>query len=69
MANLSYIKNFRFSQSAKDDLSYCLTSFEAAVEFISQGNLRQGRPVRPGDPAHALPRRVPRTTWFDLCAC
>ncbi|XP_046889460.1 ankyrin repeat domain-containing protein 27 [Hypomesus transpacificus] len=44
MANLSYIKNFRFSQSAKDDLSYCLTSFEAAVEFISQGNLRQGRP-------------------------
>ncbi|XP_067091480.1 ankyrin repeat domain-containing protein 27 [Osmerus mordax] len=44
MANLSYIKNFRFSQSAKDDLSYCLTSFEAAVEFISQGNLLQGRP-------------------------
>uniref|UniRef100_A0A8C9TYN7 Ankyrin repeat domain 27 n=1 Tax=Scleropages formosus TaxID=113540 RepID=A0A8C9TYN7_SCLFO len=42
MANLSYIKNFRFCHSAKDDLSYCLTSFEAAVEYISQGNLAQG---------------------------
>ncbi|KAM6973384.1 ankyrin repeat domain-containing protein 27 [Aplochiton taeniatus] len=45
MANLSYIKNFRFSNSTascKDDLSYCLTSFEAAVEFISQGNLTSG---------------------------
>uniref|UniRef100_A0A8C9W2I0 Ankyrin repeat domain 27 n=1 Tax=Scleropages formosus TaxID=113540 RepID=A0A8C9W2I0_SCLFO len=41
MANLSYIKNFRFCHSAKDDLSYCLTSFEAAVEYISQGNLAQ----------------------------
>ncbi|XP_023646129.1 ankyrin repeat domain-containing protein 27 isoform X2 [Paramormyrops kingsleyae] len=41
MANLSYIKNFRFCHSAKDDLSYCLTSFEAAIEYISQGNLIQ----------------------------
>ncbi|XP_059392673.1 ankyrin repeat domain-containing protein 27 isoform X2 [Carassius carassius] len=39
MANLSYIKNFRFRKSSKDELSYCLTSFEAAVEYISQGNL------------------------------
>ncbi|KAJ8343369.1 hypothetical protein SKAU_G00306980 [Synaphobranchus kaupii] len=42
MANLSYVKNFRFSNSAKDDLSYCLTSFEAAVAYISQGNLSPG---------------------------
>ncbi|KAK3526640.1 hypothetical protein QTP70_030848 [Hemibagrus guttatus] len=42
MANLSYIKNFHFCNSTKDDLSYCLTSFEAAVEYISQGNLSQG---------------------------
>ncbi|XP_017341418.1 ankyrin repeat domain-containing protein 27 isoform X2 [Ictalurus punctatus] len=41
-ANLSYIKNFHFCNSTKDDLSYCLTSFEAAVEYISQGNLNQG---------------------------
>ncbi|XP_016094054.1 ankyrin repeat domain-containing protein 27-like isoform X2 [Sinocyclocheilus grahami] len=41
MANLSYIKNFRFPKSSKDELSYCLTSFEAAVEYISQGNLTQ----------------------------
>ncbi|KAJ8002843.1 hypothetical protein DPEC_G00163180 [Dallia pectoralis] len=39
MANLSYIKNFHFCNSAKDELSYCLTSFEAAVEFIRQGDL------------------------------
>uniref|UniRef100_A0A4W5NA48 Ankyrin repeat domain 27 n=1 Tax=Hucho hucho TaxID=62062 RepID=A0A4W5NA48_9TELE len=47
MANLSYIKNFHFCNSTKDELSYCLTSFEAAVEFISQGNfgLSQGRMV------------------------
>ncbi|XP_047675676.1 ankyrin repeat domain-containing protein 27 isoform X2 [Tachysurus fulvidraco] len=43
MANLSYIKNFHFCNSTKDELSYCLTSFEAAVEYISQGNLRQGQ--------------------------
>ncbi|XP_066523930.1 ankyrin repeat domain-containing protein 27 isoform X2 [Hoplias malabaricus] len=42
MANLSYIKHFHFCNSTKDDLSYCLTSFEAAVEYISQGNLSQG---------------------------
>uniref|UniRef100_A0A671L9K8 VPS9 domain-containing protein n=1 Tax=Sinocyclocheilus anshuiensis TaxID=1608454 RepID=A0A671L9K8_9TELE len=41
MANLSYVKNFRFPKSSKDELSYCLTSFEAAVEYISQGNLTQ----------------------------
>nr|XP_045009870.1 ankyrin repeat domain-containing protein 27 isoform X2 [Jaculus jaculus] len=39
MANLSYIKNFRFSSSAKDELGYCLTSFEAAVEYVRQGSL------------------------------
>uniref|UniRef100_A0A8C8IQ28 VPS9 domain-containing protein n=1 Tax=Oncorhynchus tshawytscha TaxID=74940 RepID=A0A8C8IQ28_ONCTS len=45
MANLSYIKNFHFCNSTKEELSYCLTSFEAAVEFIRQGNfgLSQGR--------------------------
>ncbi|MGH0147398.1 UNVERIFIED_CONTAM: hypothetical protein FKN15_059806 [Acipenser sinensis] len=42
MANLSYIKNFRFCTSSKDDLGYCLASFEAAVEFIRQGNLSIG---------------------------
>uniref|UniRef100_A0A8C7DXQ9 Ankyrin repeat domain 27 n=1 Tax=Oncorhynchus kisutch TaxID=8019 RepID=A0A8C7DXQ9_ONCKI len=48
MANLSYIKNFHFCSSTKDELSYWLTSFEAAVEFISQGNLNlsQERKVR-----------------------
>uniref|UniRef100_A0A673WAV5 Ankyrin repeat domain 27 n=1 Tax=Salmo trutta TaxID=8032 RepID=A0A673WAV5_SALTR len=48
MANLSYIKNFNFCNSTKDELSYWLTSFEAAVEFISQGNLNlsQERKVR-----------------------
>ncbi|KAK1162097.1 ankyrin repeat domain-containing protein 27-like isoform X1 [Acipenser oxyrinchus oxyrinchus] len=45
MANLSYIKNFRFCNSSKDDLGYCLTSFEAAVEFIHQGNLSIGHMV------------------------
>uniref|UniRef100_A0A8C8IXP0 VPS9 domain-containing protein n=1 Tax=Oncorhynchus tshawytscha TaxID=74940 RepID=A0A8C8IXP0_ONCTS len=47
MANLSYIKNFHFCNSTKEELSYCLTSFEAAVEFIRQGNfgLSQGRVV------------------------
>lgn len=40
MANLSYIKHFRFRSSSKDELSYCLTSFEAAVEYISLGNLK-----------------------------
>ncbi|XP_068812341.1 ankyrin repeat domain-containing protein 27 isoform X5 [Struthio camelus] len=39
MANLSYIKNFRLCSSAKDELGYCLTSIEAAVEYIRQGNL------------------------------
>ncbi|KAM7233607.1 hypothetical protein CapIbe_015743 [Capra ibex] len=39
MANLSYIKNFRFSSSAKDELGYCLTSIEAAIEYIRQGSL------------------------------
>uniref|UniRef100_I3JWX6 Ankyrin repeat domain 27 n=1 Tax=Oreochromis niloticus TaxID=8128 RepID=I3JWX6_ORENI len=32
MANLSYIRNFCFSHSSKDELSYCLSTFEAAVE-------------------------------------
>ncbi|NXC19742.1 ANR27 protein, partial [Corythaeola cristata] len=39
MANLSYIKNFRLSSSVKDELGYCLTSVEAAIEYIRQGNL------------------------------
>ncbi|XP_018113522.1 ankyrin repeat domain-containing protein 27 isoform X2 [Xenopus laevis] len=41
MANLSYIKNFRFCNSTKDELGYCLTSVEAAIEFIRQGNLTE----------------------------
>ncbi|XP_069822299.1 ankyrin repeat domain-containing protein 27 isoform X2 [Dendropsophus ebraccatus] len=41
MANLSYIKNFRFCSTTKDELGYCLTSVEAAVEYIRQGNLTQ----------------------------
>ncbi|XP_073515846.1 ankyrin repeat domain-containing protein 27 isoform X2 [Phyllobates terribilis] len=41
MANLSYIKNFRFCSTAKDELGYCLTSVEAAIEYIRQGNLTQ----------------------------
>ncbi|XP_059848972.1 ankyrin repeat domain-containing protein 27 isoform X3 [Hypanus sabinus] len=44
MANLSYIKNFRFCSPVKDELGYCLTSFEAAVDYIHQGNLTLGRP-------------------------
>ncbi|NWH78613.1 ANR27 protein, partial [Piaya cayana] len=39
MANLSYIKNFRLCSSVKDELGFCLTSFEAAIEYIRQGNL------------------------------
>ncbi|XP_035311839.1 ankyrin repeat domain-containing protein 27-like [Cricetulus griseus] len=46
MANLSYIKNFRFSSSAKDELGYCLTSVEAAIEYIRQGSLSAKPPVR-----------------------
>ncbi|XP_061630929.1 ankyrin repeat domain-containing protein 27 isoform X3 [Phyllopteryx taeniolatus] len=41
MANLSYMKNFCFSQSSKDELSYCLSTLEAAVEFVSLGKLRR----------------------------
>ncbi|XP_029951992.1 ankyrin repeat domain-containing protein 27-like [Salarias fasciatus] len=40
MANLSYIRNFCFSRSSKDELSYCLSTFEAAVEYINLGKLR-----------------------------
>ncbi|XP_029009075.1 ankyrin repeat domain-containing protein 27 [Betta splendens] len=40
MANLNYIRNFCFSQSSKDELSYCLSTFEAAVEYISLGKLQ-----------------------------
>ncbi|XP_029288904.1 ankyrin repeat domain-containing protein 27 isoform X2 [Cottoperca gobio] len=43
MANLSYIKNFCFSHSSKDELSYCLSTFEAAVEFINLGKLQDTR--------------------------
>ncbi|XP_037675224.1 ankyrin repeat domain-containing protein 27 isoform X2 [Choloepus didactylus] len=48
MANLSYIKNFRFSSSAKDELGYCLTSVEAAIEYIRQGNLSAKPPESEG---------------------
>lgn len=40
MANLSYIRNFCFSNSSKDELSYCLSTFEAAVEYINLGKLQ-----------------------------
>ncbi|XP_014910760.1 ankyrin repeat domain-containing protein 27-like [Poecilia latipinna] len=40
MANLSYMRNFCFSNSSKDELSYCLSTFEAAVEFINLGKLQ-----------------------------
>ncbi|XP_068595462.1 ankyrin repeat domain-containing protein 27 [Brachionichthys hirsutus] len=40
MANLSYIRNFCFSQTHKDELSYCLSTFEAAVEYINLGKLQ-----------------------------
>uniref|UniRef100_A0A8C4THF0 Ankyrin repeat domain 27 n=1 Tax=Erpetoichthys calabaricus TaxID=27687 RepID=A0A8C4THF0_ERPCA len=45
IANLTYMKNFHFCNLGKDDIGYCLTSFEAAVEFISQGNLSHGHKV------------------------
>ncbi|XP_039619512.1 ankyrin repeat domain-containing protein 27 isoform X2 [Polypterus senegalus] len=45
IANLTYMKNFYFCNLGKDDIGYCLTSFEAAVEFISQGNLSHGHKV------------------------
>ncbi|XP_058530472.1 ankyrin repeat domain-containing protein 27 isoform X2 [Ochotona princeps] len=48
MANLSYIKNFRFSSSAKDELGYCLTSVEAAIEYIRQGSLSTKPPESEG---------------------
>ncbi|XP_028610016.1 ankyrin repeat domain-containing protein 27 isoform X2 [Grammomys surdaster] len=48
MANLSYIKNFRFSSSAKDELGYCLTSVEAAIEYIRQGSLSTKPPDSEG---------------------
>ncbi|KAM8892454.1 ankyrin repeat domain-containing protein 27 [Spinachia spinachia] len=43
MANLSYIRNFCFSLSSKDELSYCLSTFEAALEYISLGKLQDTR--------------------------
>ncbi|XP_054476573.1 ankyrin repeat domain-containing protein 27 [Anoplopoma fimbria] len=43
MANLSYIRNFCFSHSSKDELSYCLSTFEAAVEYIKLGKLQETR--------------------------
>ncbi|KAJ4918759.1 hypothetical protein JOQ06_002041, partial [Pogonophryne albipinna] len=38
--HISYIKNFCFSHWSKDELSYCLSTFEAAVQFINLGKLR-----------------------------
>lgn len=46
MANLSYIRNFCFSHSSKDELSYCLSTFEAAVEYINLGKLQNTHSVR-----------------------
>ncbi|XP_072290640.1 ankyrin repeat domain-containing protein 27 isoform X2 [Eucyclogobius newberryi] len=43
MANLRYIRNFCFSHSTKDELSYCLSTFEAAVEYINLGKLQDAR--------------------------
>ncbi|MEQ2264088.1 hypothetical protein XENORESO_018931, partial [Xenotaenia resolanae] len=40
MANLSYMRNFCFSNSSKNELSYCLSTFEAAVEYINLGKLQ-----------------------------
>lgn len=45
MANLSYIRNFCFSHSSKDELSYCLSTFEAAVEYINLGKLQDTHTV------------------------
>ena len=45
MANLSYIRNFCFSHSSKDELSYCLSTFEAAVEYINLGRLQDTHTV------------------------
>ena len=60
MANLSYIRNFCFSHSSKDELSYCLSTFEAAVEYINLGKLRDTHSVR-----HALTPRHPDTQGQD----
>ncbi|XP_047189115.1 ankyrin repeat domain-containing protein 27 isoform X2 [Scophthalmus maximus] len=49
MANLSYIRNFCFSHSSKDELSYCLSTFEAAVEYINLGKLQDTRSGCPGE--------------------
>uniref|UniRef100_A0A3B5L2S3 VPS9 domain-containing protein n=1 Tax=Xiphophorus couchianus TaxID=32473 RepID=A0A3B5L2S3_9TELE len=46
MANLSYMRNFCFSNSSKDELSYCLSTFEAAVEYINLGKLQNTCSVR-----------------------
>ncbi|XP_042524058.1 ankyrin repeat domain-containing protein 27 isoform X2 [Dipodomys spectabilis] len=48
MANLSYMKSFRFCSSAKDELGYCLTSIEAAIQYIRQGSLSAKPPESEG---------------------
>ncbi|XP_071973321.1 ankyrin repeat domain-containing protein 27 isoform X2 [Engystomops pustulosus] len=58
MANLSYIKNFRFCSTTKDELGYCLTSVEAAVEYIRQGNLTQAAADPDGSDKSLLWRRM-----------
>lgn len=64
MANLSYIRNF--SHSSKDELSYCLSTFEAAVEYINLGKLQDTRtvslPLRP-----VCPRRPRRSEGGPCC--
>uniref|UniRef100_H3CYI9 Ankyrin repeat domain 27 n=1 Tax=Tetraodon nigroviridis TaxID=99883 RepID=H3CYI9_TETNG len=47
MANLSYIRNFCFSRCSQDELSYCLSTFEAAVEYINLGRLKDTHAVSP----------------------
>lgn len=59
MANLSYIRNFCFSHSSKDELSYCLSTFEAAVEYINLGKLQDSVSVTPS------PRKRTRVVCFS----
>lgn len=60
MANLSYMRNFCFSNSSKDELSYCLSTFEAAVEYINLGKLQNTCSVR-----HTLKLHVGSQQMWD----
>lgn len=63
MANLSYIRNFCFSHSSKDELSYCLSTFEAAVEYINLGKLHDS----PAGSAELSDKAVFRERMSLLC--